>query len=506
MRIENILIESAEKWSGKTAVIRNGENVTFGELKKGADKTASCLKAAGIQDGDMVGVILPNGPEFISAYFGILIAGGVVLPLNPMLKPAELAGIIRVSGADKIITSEQYRDKNNGIFESGSKVRCLTVEEFAVSEMNNYEIKNNDGVPAVCIFTSGTTGKPKGVLLSHENLYENMISSSQVIRINEDDIAVGAIPFFHAFGAMATILMTMNAGATVVCDDIFKPHRIIRCIRDNNATVLCAVPFIYTLMVGFKGQSDIDLSSLRLCISGGAPLSVTTFKEFDRIYGIQISEGIGMTEASPVCGMTPGDGLHKAGSAGPAIPGVDVKVIDSAGSSLEAGVSGEICFRGKNIMIGYLNNPEATSRVIIDGWLHTGDIGYVDEDGYIFIKGRSKEVIIVRGSNVYPHEVEEVIRRVPGIADVVVVRHPDKLSGEIPAAVIIPMPGHEIDPCSIQKACRKNLAGYKIPRRIEFRSEFPRLATNKIDRAAIMASLIEPVRENIIINRKKQAV
>jgi long-chain acyl-CoA synthetase len=214
---------------------------------------------------------------------------------------------------------------------------------------------------------------------------------------------------------------------------------------------------------------------------------------------------MGMTEASPVCAMTPVDGLHKPGSVGPAVPGVDMKIIDNSANALKTGETGEICFRGKNIMLGYLNNPEATGRAVIDGWLHTGDIGYMDEDGYIYIKGRSKEVIIVRGFNVYPHEVEEVIRSVPDVADAVVIGITDKLSGEIPAAVIIPVPGKQIDPGAVQKACRQKLAAYKIPRRIEFRTEFPRLATNKVDRGALKADLTG-ISCNEISSRKRQAV
>jgi long-chain acyl-CoA synthetase len=331
---------------------------------------------------------------------------------------------------------------------------------------------------AVLVYTSGTTGHPKGAMLTHGNLLHNVGSCRQVLEAVALDRFALLLPMFHSFMLTVCILLPLTIGGSIVLvRSLHPPKNIILEIIRHQATILPAIPQLFRALAGAPVPPEL---SLRICISGAAPLPLDTLRAFNEKYPCRLVEGYGLSEASPVVSLNPLRGVQKAGSIGVPIPGVEISVRDEAGRELPRGHVGEICVRGGNVMVGYWNQPEESARALRDGWLYTGDIGRLDEDGYTFITDRKKDMLLVNGINVYPREIEEVIYRFPGVKDAAVVGLPDRRRGEQPLAFVVPEDGRPIDEPALLEYLKENLADYKVPRRVVCMPALPRNATGKV--------------------------
>jgi long-chain acyl-CoA synthetase len=340
---------------------------------------------------------------------------------------------------------------------------------------------------AVCLYTSGTTGRPKGALLSHGNLIANLESFRAVLHVTEADVFLAVLPLFHAYGATVLLLEPLSVGATVVVEPRFVPDAILRAIAQHRVTLFAGVPSMYAVLAATP-RPDLDFSAWRLCISGGAPLPVAVAEAFEAKYGLPIYEGYGPTECAPVLTVNPPFGTRKLGSVGPAIPRVELRVVDDRGEPLPPGEVGEIVARGPNVMQGYLNRPAETAEALRGGWYHTGDLGRVDDDGYYYIVDRKTDLILVGGLNVYPREVELVLEGHPAVAEAAVIGVSDPVRGEAPKAFVIPKDGHAVTIQELLQWCRQRLANYKVPRSIVMVPDLPRTVTGKILKTAIRSA------------------
>ncbi|HEX3989080.1 MAG TPA: long-chain fatty acid--CoA ligase [Verrucomicrobiae bacterium] len=464
--------QSARENPSKTALFWGDTQFSYRQFWSQTVAAAKRLKSDfGVRPGDRVGVWLQNCPEFVPAIFGIWQAGAVVVPINHFLKPAEVEFILSDAGIDVLILDKE--DFNH------PKVKMFRIGTLGSAE---YESEANCDVAeeslALIIYTSGTTGHPKGAMLSHANMLSNVASCKiELLAVGEDRFVV-LLPMFHSFMLTVGVLLPMLIGGSIVLiKTLHPPKNIIAEIIQHRATLLPAVPQFFRALA----QSPLPPESpLRLCISGGAPLPAETLREFTARFPIPLLEGYGLSEASPVVSFTPIRGPWKAGSIGRPITDVEVTIQNDAGEILPARQIGELCVRGPNVMQGYWNLPTETASALRNGWLLTGDIGYVDEDGYFYITDRKKDMLLVNGINVYPREVEEVIYQFPGVKEAAVIGIPDSRRGEQPLAFIAAQDGITLDEKALHEFLREHLADYKVPRRLVFLPALPRNATGKV--------------------------
>ncbi|MGB1789287.1 MAG: AMP-binding protein [Limisphaerales bacterium] len=406
-----------------------------------------------------MGLWLKNCPEFIFALFGIMLAEGVVVSINSFLTPDEVGFILGDCEA-KVLISEA------SMAEGTAKLRERLPQLDVIEDL------------ALIIYTSGTTGKPKGAMLSHQNLMCNVAAVMEAVNIRPDDRMAVLLPMFHSFTMTVGLLLPMTQGVSIIAiKSLHPPKNIIAEIMQHGATVMPAIPQLYRALVNVDLPADLPL---RVCLSGAAPLPVEVLNAFRERVGIPLLEGYGLSETSPVACTNPLHGTQKAGSVGVPIRGVEFQIRNDAGDVLPVGEPGEICIKGHNIMMGYWNNPEATEASIKDGWLLTGDIGRLDEDGYIYITDRKKDMLLVNGINVYPREVEEVIYQFDGIKEAAVVGVSDPRKGEMVVACVAPVEGRELDETALLAFLKTKLAAYKLPRKVMKMEALPRNATGKI--------------------------
>jgi long-chain acyl-CoA synthetase len=342
--------------------------------------------------------------------------------------------------------------------------------EMNTSELEMPEITGDD--PAVMIYTSGLTGKPLGAVLTHRNLSTQSPLLENICHGTADDRGLCLIPLFHSFGATANMLMILKMGASVVMIDQFNLENIFKTIEKEKITYIAAVPRVFLGMLLFEGADNYDTSSLRLCVTGGSAMPPEYMPMFEKKFGVTLFQGYGLTEASPVCSVSRIDGVQKPGSIGLPIPGVEAKVFDETGTELPAENRGELVIRGRNVMKGYYKDEKSTAEVIENGWLHTGDLARIDEEGHIFLEGRLKRMIITSGFNVYPAEIENTLRMHPEVSDARLTGKEDLMRGEIVKALVIKKQGSSVSEKDIMKHCRKYLSSYKSPREVEFVEEF----------------------------------
>jgi long-chain acyl-CoA synthetase len=446
----------------------------------------------GVQPGDRVGLWLKNCPEFVPALFAVLEVGAVVVPINNFLKADEVHYIVADAGIDVIITDSSMAEHVAELMALHPQLRTWQVEEFSsagnrtaaltAAPPSLSTIPTRDDL-AVIIFTSGTTGRPKGAMLTHGNLLHNVESCRQVLAAVDHDRFVVLLPMFHSFMlCVGVFLPLLVGGSMVLVRSLHPPKSLIQEIYHRQATILPAVPSFFRTLAGAQMPPGLPL---RICISGGAPLPVEILREFNRHMPIPLIEGYGLSEASPVVSMNPIAGPHKEGSIGRPIPDVEITVQDESGNLLPTGATGEICVRGGNVMRGYWNQPEATARALRDGWLLTGDIGHRDDDGFFYITDRKKDMLIVNGINVYPREIEEVLYQFPGVKEAAVVGIPDSRRGEHPVAFVAAKDGASLEEKSILHFVRQKLADYKVPKRVTFLAALPRNATGKVVKTAL---------------------
>lgn len=475
-------IRSVESHADQPAVYYGDLELSHAQIANQARWLAAELAGRlGVRPGDRVGVWLKNCPEYVSTYFGILMAGAVVVPINNFLKPEEVAYMLADGGIDTLVVDPTSRESVETLRTGRPGLRTLDVEEIGRASNHNgrFEpVARRREDLAVIIYTSGTTGRPKGAMLSHGNLLHNVESCRRVLEAVDYDRFAVLLPMFHSFMMTVGILLpSLVGGSILVIKSLHPPKNIMMEIMQRRATILPAIPQFFRAMAAAPPPPGFPL---RLCISGAAPLPLEVIKEFNSKYPIPLIEGYGLSEASPVVSLNPIHGPIKPGTIGLPIHDVEVTIQDECGKILGPGEIGELCVRGGNVMMGYWNKPDETARSFRDGWLLTGDVGCKDEDGYIRITDRKKDMLLVNGINVYPREIEEVMFQFPGVKDAAVVSRPDARKGEQPVAYVVFDEGKQVETRELVAFLRQKLADYKVPRDIQILPALPRNATGKI--------------------------
>jgi long-chain acyl-CoA synthetase len=472
---------AANRHPDKVALYWGEREYAYRELWADTERVAEHLRTRlGLKPGDRVGLWLKNCPEFIPALFGILLAGGVVVPLNNFLKPPEVAFMLKDADADLIIADDELAAGFLALQAERPKLRGVRVEELLKGDGPkgaDFPSRNESNL-AVIVYTSGTTGRPKGAMLSHGNLLHNVESCRLVLKCVENDRLALLLPMFHSFMLTVGVFLPMILGATIILiRSLHPPRNVLLEVSQRKATILPAIPQFFRNMA--HAEVTVPLH-LRMAISGAAPLPLQVLQEFAAKFPFPLIEGYGLSEASPVVTKNPLDGVRKAGSIGLPIPNVEVSIQDDGGEFLGTGEVGEVCVRGGNVMQGYWKQPEETAKALRAGWLLTGDIGYRDADGYYFITDRKKDMLLVNGINVYPREVEEVLYQFPGVKEVSVIGVPDARRGEQPLAFVAATDGSVLEEKALLQFARGKLADYKVPRRMVFMAALPRNATGKV--------------------------
>ncbi len=479
MNLIKLIEEAAQKYADRLVLVSDDRRINYRELNNNANALAHLLKTLGLNKGDKAVIMLPNIPEFVYAYFAAIKLGAVAVPVNSASTASELAYLLENSDAKVLIGMESSRKRFEEIKGSLSLCRNLITVDFpdesspfrkalAQGPFTNPAVTVSPEDPAVIIYTAGLTGRPLGAVLTHGNLTSQSFLLRDILHRDENDKGLGLIPLFHAFGASVNMLSVIRVGASIVMIDRFTMDTIFSAIAREKITFIAAVPRLYLGMMFHADAAKYDISSLSLCVTGGAPMPADFVPAFEKQFGVKILEGYGLTEASPVCSFNRQEMKHKPGSIGMALPDVQIKIIDDEGNELPRGEVGELIVSGKNVMQGYYKDDAATASVIKNGWLYTGDLGRMDEDGDIFLTGRKKRMIITSGFNVYPREVENVLNLHPAVKFSRVSAKEDLMRGEIVRAEIVRKAGAEADDKEILKHCRIYLSPYKVPREIEF--------------------------------------
>ena len=491
----NLLTDTARRRPDHPAVWQAGTTLGYGDLERGANALAGFLARRVVEPGDRIALYCINSAEFVIAYFAILKCGATVVPLNLLLHPEEIRYMLEDSGAVGIVAHAAVADQLAPIADhlQTLRVRVSTGPSRALEGAYLLpDILDSDEAPppppevdpaehvAAILYTSGTTGQPKGAMLTHRNLLSNVRSASQMIQIEPDDVVVAVLPMFHAFCATACVLLSVAQGCTIAAVPKFHPDLLFEAMRASGATIFMGVPSMYAVLANLPESRAGDLSRLRYCIAGGAAMPIDLLHRFESRYGVVVYEGDGPTECSPVTSVNPVGGRRKVGTIGLPLPDVEMKIVDNDGRELPIGEVGEIVVRGPNVMKGYYNRPKETRAAFFNEWFRTGDLGTEDKDGYFTIVDRKKDLIIVNGMNVYPSVVENVVYRHPAVAECAVVPEPHKLHGEVPRAVIVLREGASCTADEIREHCRSHLGRHEIPRVIEFRDALPKSATGKI--------------------------
>ena len=484
--LATILLDTTREHGERTAMKLDDKVMGYELLEQGSARLAALLRDKGVSRGDRVGVMLPNVPHFAVCYYGVLRVGGIVVPMNPLLKDREVAFYLSDSGAKVLLAWHQMSDAAaKGSADTGAE--CVLVEPGGFEELlagvdPDREVEDVDGDDtAVLLYTSGTTGKPKGAELRHDNLRTNAITTAETVgQIGADDVLLGALPLFHAFGQTCGLNAAVHAGASVSLLPRFDADKALQILQEDAVTVFEGVPTMFNAMLHATDHEKYDVSSLRLCVSGGAAMPAEVMRGFEETFGCTILEGYGLSETSPVASFNHPDAERKPGTIGTPLRGVEMKVVDDEGGDLPVGQPGEIVIRGENLMRGYWNRPEATQEAIVDGWFHTGDVATVDEDGFFTIVDRKKDLILRGGMNVYPREVEEVRYEHEAVAEAAVVAVPDDNLGEEVGAAVVLKQGASATPEELRDWVKERVAAYKYPRRVWLLDELPKGPTGKI--------------------------
>ena len=481
MNLALAFAQSARSDFSKTALFWGEVRFSYGQFWQQTLGVAQRLQSSfGVRRGDRIGVWLKNCPEFVPVLFGIWQAGALAVPINSFLKPAEVEFILADAGIEIVILDESMKDGFAKLASERPGLKAFFVESMAGQAGEEAEPRSDteEADLAVIVYTSGTTGHPKGAMLSHGNLLANVESCREVLKaVGEDRFAV-VLPMFHSFMFTVGVLLPMLIGGSIVLiKTLHPPKNILMEIIQHRATLLPAVPQFFRALAHSPAPVDLPL---RVCISGGAPLPAETLREFTARFPMPLLEGYGLSEASPVVSFTPILGPWKAGSIGVPIPGVEVSIQNEAGEMLAARQTGELCVRGGNVMLGYWNQPAATAEVMRGGWLLTGDIGYADQDGYFYITDRKKDMLLVNGINVYPREIEEVLYQFPGVKEAAIIGIADARKGEQPLAFVAGHEGVQLEEKALLEYMRERLAEYKLPRKVVFMAALPHSPTGKI--------------------------
>jgi long-chain acyl-CoA synthetase len=485
VNLAGIMTASARRRPDHVAVKLDDAEVTYSLLDEGSARIAGVLRDRGIGPGDRVGVMLPNVPYFPVVYYGIVRAGAVVVPMNVLLKAREVGYYLEDSGAKLLFAWHGFAEAAAGGAQKAGGIEVISVapgefEQLAVAAEPVRELAEVDaGDTAVILYTSGTTGQPKGAELTHANLARNAALSVAGHEIGDDDVLFGGLPLFHSFGQTCCMNAAVYAGATLTLLARFDPAKALEVIQRDGVTHFAGVPTMHAALLHHPGREGYDTSSLRRIISGGASLPGEVLRGVEEAFGVIILEGYGLSETSPVASFNKVD-KRRVGSIGLPIEGVEMRVVDDDDNEVPTGEVGEIVIRGHNIMKGYLGRPDATAEAIRDGWFHSGDMGRVDEDGFFYIVDRKKDLIIRGGYNVYPREVEEVLYEHPAVREAAVIAVPDEEWGEEVGAAVVLKEGEHVDAEALRAFVKEQVASYKYPRRLWFVEELPKGPTGKL--------------------------
>jgi acyl-CoA synthetase (AMP-forming)/AMP-acid ligase II len=496
--LTQVILESMSRFQDKPALVEagTGRTITYRELAEKIERVAASLKSRGFRKGDCLAIFSPNLPEYAIAFHAAAHLGGIITTINPLYTAQEVAHQLRDAGAKFLVTIPQLLDK---ALEARSETEVVEVFVFGEAEgatAFNSLFETTERAPAAHInpredlcalpFSSGTTGLPKGVMLTHHNLVSNMRQMEQMKLFDENDKLVCVLPLFHIYGLMVILNLGLYKGATIVTMPRFELEQLLRVIQDHRITFAHLVPPIMLALAKHPVVDDYDLSSLHTVFSGAAPLGEAVTKACIERLGCEVKQGYGMTETSPATHCTGSDaGKLKPGSVGICVPNTECKIIDvETGEAVGTGRRGELWVRGPQVMKGYHNQPAATQATLDEeGWLHTGDVGYVDEDGHLYIVDRVKELIKYKGFQVAPAELEAILLSHPAIADAAVIPSPDEEAGEVPKAFVVLK--SEVSPAEITEYVAERVAPHKKIRRLEIVDQIPKTASGKILRRVL---------------------
>ncbi|MBC8093963.1 MAG: long-chain fatty acid--CoA ligase [Pseudonocardia sp.] len=487
------LVTTASEYGDRPAIRLDDHVLTYSDLLAGAAAVAGMLTDRGLKPGDRVGLVLPNVPAFPVLFYGSLLAGATVVPMNPLLKAREVQFYLEDSGMSLVFGWDGGGD---AVAEAAATVGIDSVVVGAMGPTPEQlsgspapePVARDDQDTAVILYTSGTTGQPKGAELTHHNLDTNARTTvDTLIEITPDDVIMGCLPLFHVFGLTCGLNASVATGSCLTLIPRFDAGKALTVIGRDRVTVFEGVPTMYAGMLHHESASDADVSSLRTCISGGSAMPVEIMKSFEEKFGCVILEGYGLSETSPVASFNQPGKERKPGSIGFEVRGCEMKVVDDDGHEVGVDEPGEIAIRGENVMKGYWGRPEATAESIPDGWFRTGDVATKDADGFYTIVDRKKDLIIRGGYNVYPREIEESLYEHPAVAEAAVVgiKHAD-LGEEIGAAVALKK-GETVDPAELAAFVKERVAAYKYPRHVWLVDELPKGPTGKILRREVQA-------------------
>ncbi|MFP4317170.1 MAG: long-chain-fatty-acid--CoA ligase [Desulfovibrionales bacterium] len=521
------LDRAAEEFPKRTAVVFNNYKISYAQLKELSERVAANFQKAGLRRGDRVAIMLPNLPQTIITYWAVLKAGGTIVMTNPLYMETELVHHFTDAKAKFLITLDMLWPKISSLLPRFSldKVIVTSIADGLKFPLNFlYRVKSKREGKAVTVpfdetvvpwktllqknsaplrihppdperdiallqYTGGTTGISKGVMLSHTNMTANVFQILSILhKIGRGtETFLGLLPYFHIYGLTVCLNLPTALAATLAPFPRFVPGDVLKATKKIRPTVFPGAPAIYISLLQQKNIEQWDLSSIRYCVSGSAPIPVETIERFKRMTGAEIIEGYGLTEASPVTHLNPLDGQKIPGSIGMPFPDTDAAIVDMEVGSIPMppGKIGELVIRGPQVMKGYWKRPDETASVLRNGWLYTGDVAYMDEKGYFYIVDRKKDMILSAGYNVYPREIDEVLHEHPKVKEAVAVGIPHPTRGEIIKAYVVPMPGEKLTRSEIIGFCRQKLANYKVPKDVEFRTELPRTMVGKVLRRAL---------------------
>jgi long-chain acyl-CoA synthetase len=497
LNLRELVQNQAKKFGDKVFMYWEDKTVSYSQLNDLTNKVANLLYNQGIRKGDKVSVYLPNMPEYVYLYLGIPKIGAITGPVNSLFKAREVKFLVNHSEAKIIVTIPKFMEVINEIKNELTNVEKIITIGGSVdgtldfwelmekaSESNPPEVVINEKKdPASILYTSGTTGFPKGVLQTHFNIRRDAEMIKDFLNANEDYRFMLILPLFHCNAQVVTVMAPFTIGASCILTPGFSAQTHWETVAKYKASTFSAVPTVLSILLKMPHE-NLDLSSLKFVICGAAPLPVEVFREFEKTFNCRIVEGYGLTEGTCASSVNPipteTEDKRKIGSIGVPLPGNEMKIVDIDGNDLPPNTKGEIIVKGDNVMKEYFKNPEANAETLKDGWLFTGDIGHMDEDGFFFITDRKKDMIIRGGENIYPREIEEVIYSHPAVSLATVIGVRDKIYGELPKAFIVLKEGKTSTTEDIIAYCKKNLADFKIPKYVEFREDLPKTPTGKI--------------------------
>ncbi len=513
MNLVSSVRETALTQPEKIAYHFMGQDTSYAEFDASVAKFASALQGLGIEKGDHVAFLLGNTPHFLISLYATMRLGATAIPVNPIYTPDEISYIIHNSDAKAVIALDlllplveqaagKFPSVENYIIcemdpstpekmaalptELKSKVRSFT-QLIASGNTDVLPVDVDENETAIILYTSGTTGSPKGAMLTHKNIYSNARDVSDYLDYTGEDRVVATLPIFHVFALTVVVNAPLIKGATILLIPRFSPGDVFNTIKGKKATIFAGVPTMYNFMQQFPEGKTEDFDTVRLAISGGSSLPVALLHSFEEKFNVKVSEGYGLSEASPVTCFNPLDRERVPGSIGRNIVNVENKIVNELGQEVADGEVGELIVQGPNVMKGYYKMPEETAASLKDGWLYTGDLARRDDEGYFYIVDRKKDMVIVGGYNVYPREVEEVLFEHPDIVEAAVIGVPDMDFGEAVHAFVVLKEGIQEDVEALAAYCAERLAKYKVPKKFEFLEELPKNTTGKILRRSLSA-------------------